>query len=50
MTRPVYSLDLSPRENRHVEPSCARDVGEIVGAATLLFILLVVAALVMTSE
>ena len=46
--RPVFTLDLSPRENVHVEPSCARDVGEIVGAATLAFICLVVAVLVMT--
>ena len=48
MTRKVYSLDLSPRENHHVEPSCARDVGEIVGAATLALLCFVVAMLVMT--
>ena len=29
--KPVLTLDLSPRPNVHVEPSCARDVGEIVG-------------------
>ena len=47
MTRKVYSLDLSPRENVHVEPSCARDVGEIVGAATLALLIYLVVLLVM---
>ena len=45
--RPVFTLDLSPRENRHVEPSCFRDVMEIVGAATLALLIYIVVLLVM---
>lgn len=44
--KPVLTLQLY-RENRHVEPSCARDVGEIVGAATLALLIYIVVLLVM---
>ena len=45
--RPVYSLDLSPRENRHVEPSIGRDVWEIAMAGLLAFLLYGIVLLVM---
>ena len=48
MTRPVYTVDLFPRENVHVEPSLARDVWGIVKGGTLLFLLFCIAVLVLT--
>lgn len=36
---PVYTVDLSPRENRHVEPSLLRDTKDILLGAWLLFVL-----------
>lgn len=47
MTRDVYSVDLSPRENRHVEPSLLRDVKDVVMGAWLLFILFCIAVVAM---
>ena len=45
--KPVYSLDLSPRENRHVEPSLVRDVLDLCLGATLLLVLYIIVSLVM---
>jgi len=47
MTRPVYSLDLSPRENRHVHQSIGRDIFDICCGATLFLLIYVIALLVM---
>lgn len=35
MSKPVYSLDLSPRPNRHVEPRPIIDALDIIGLAVL---------------
>jgi hypothetical protein len=40
--RTVKTVDLSPRENRHIQPSIGRDVWDVVMQATLLGLLLYV--------
>jgi hypothetical protein len=45
--RPVWTVDLSPRENRHVESSLVRDVADLCLGASLLLVLYVIAWLVM---
>jgi hypothetical protein len=45
MTRPVWSVDLSPRENQHMQHSVGRDILDICAGATLLFIVLLIVVL-----
>ena len=47
MTREVYTLDLSTREHRHVEPSCARDVMDICAVGLLALLGYVIMLLVL---
>lgn len=45
--KPVYTVDLSPRQNVHIEPSLARDIGDILLGAVLVGLVLVLVILVM---
>lgn len=47
MNRPVYVLNILPRENRHIEPRVGRDVWEIIKLATCLFLYGVIAVVVL---
>ena len=47
MSRDVWTVNLFPRENVHVQPSPWRDVRELVLGATALFLWMVVAILVL---
>jgi len=47
MKRGVWTVDLSPRENRHHEPSIGLDVWDLVAGCLLALLLYVIAWLVM---
>ena len=47
MNRPVYVLNILPRENRHVEARPVRDIWEIVQGSTALFLWVLIGVLVM---